>query len=270
MLVVGYGVMAQAMVAGWLRAGVPAGALRLFNPRPKPAPEGVSLSTSLPKGPQRWLLLACKPQHLPDVAALLRPCIGPRTVVLSVLAGVDLDALKTATPGAAGWVRMMPNLAAALGASPVALASSPLSPADGAVVDRLASMLGSAVWLDGEDRFDLVTALAGSGPGLVFAIMAALADAAEANGLERAVADRLTRDMVVGAAALAARSEDALPLLAARVASKGGMTQAGLDVLEARGLAETIREALTAIRDSGAQLRRAAAGDQGRAPAGFA
>jgi pyrroline-5-carboxylate reductase len=61
--------------------------------------------------------------------------------------------------------------------------------------------------------------------------------------------------MVEGAAALAAASPDSPGVLADRVASKGGMTREGLDVLDADGaLLKLITETLRAARDRGAEL----------------
>lgn len=255
MLVVGYGTMAAAMVEGWLAAGMPPESLTLYNPRPKPVPPGVAFRTALPDTPFPHVLLAFKPQMLEAVAPTLGKCMGPETVVLSVLAGVPLAGLRQHLRGAAAHVRFMPNLAAAIGKSPNALIASGLAERQVAEVTRLATMLGSAEWLEREEQFDLVTALAGSGPGFVYRFIDALAAGAATLGLEREQAERLAVRMVEGAAALAADAPASPRDLAGRVASRGGMTQAGLDVLDRNGaLNRLLEHTLRAARDRGTAL----------------
>jgi pyrroline-5-carboxylate reductase len=258
LLIVGYGTMAAAMVEGWLAAGIAPSDLLIYNPRAKPVPRGVAFITELPDCAHRRILLAFKPQMLAEVAPGLACCVGPESVILSVLAGVELATLQRQAPGAGGYVRFMPNLAAAIGKSPNALIATGLDGEQQDAVTRLAQMLGTAEWVEDEALFDLVTALAGSGPGLVYRFIDALAKGATELGLDRARADRLAVTMVEGAAMLAATSPHDPATLAARVASKGGMTQAGLDVLDAEGaLNRLIVETLCAARDRGRILGQA-------------
>jgi len=103
--------------------------------------------------------------------------------------------------------------------------------------------------------FDLVTALTGSGPAFLYRFIDALAVAAAGLGLQREQAGRMALAMVEGAAALAAASADGPRALAGRVASPGGMTREGLDVLDADdALVRLLTETLRAARDRGAEL----------------
>jgi pyrroline-5-carboxylate reductase len=124
-----------------------------------------------------------------------------------------------------------------------------------ATVDVLMAPLGTAEWVTDEALMDVVTALAGSGPAFVYRLIDTLAAGAAALGLPRDQADRLALGMVQGAGALAAASPLAPGELADRVASPGGTTRAGLDVLDANGrLAALIAETLRAARDRGAEM----------------
>lgn len=258
-LVFGYGNMAAAMVEGWLRAGMNADALTVYNPRLKPAPEGVRMVTEIPREHFDAVLLGFKPAMLADVAPSLHRATDARTLVLSVLAGVGLDTLCGAFPMAGGWVRIMPNLASALGKSANALVAQGLAGTQRETVTQLAEMLGSAEWFDEEAQFDLVAALVASGPGFVYRFIDALAAGATALGLESEQAQRLALRMVEGAAALALASPHSPAELARRVASPGGMTQEGLDVLDAdRALARLVEDCLRAARDRSIEMGRAA------------
>lgn len=258
-LLFGFGHMASAMVDGWLAAGLPADRFAVFNPRAKPVPQGVSFHTALPVGPFDTVVLGVKPQMLDAVADEVEPLVGPQTMLVSILAGVELASLRQRFPRADGVVRLMPNLAVALRKSPNALVGEGLSQARREQATALAAALGSAEWLADESQFELVTALAGSGPGFVFRFIDALAEGAAQLGLDRDQAGRLALAMVEGAAALAAGSEHDPAELARRVASPGGMTQRGYDVLDAdHALIDLLRETLRAARDRGAEMARAA------------
>lgn len=261
-LIVGFGTMAQAMVEGWLAAGVPADCFTAYNPRPKPAPEGIRLVTEWPAGPFDLVVVAVKPQKLDEIASELEPLVGPDAVLVSILAGVELASLARRFPRAGGLVRLMPNLAVALRQSPNALVAQGLDGNRRAAVTALAAVLGTAEWLPDERQFDLVTALAGSGPGFVYRFIEALAAGAASLGLEEDRAERLAVQMVAGAGALAATSPCSPGELARLVASPGGMTQKGLDVLDRDGvLYELLRECLRAARDRGAEMAAAARED---------
>lgn len=259
-LIVGFGKMAEAMVEGWIASGIPAGRFAIYHPRRSEAPHGIALHNEWPAEHFDAVLLAVKPQMLGDIAAELEPLLGPQTVLISVLAGVELAGLGRMFPRAGGIARFMPNLAVALRRSPNALAATGLDDAQRDELTRLAAALGSAEWLDDQSQFNLVTALAGSGPGFVFRFIDALAGAAADLGLDRAQADRLALAMVEGASALAASSEYSAAELASRVASKGGMTQKGLDVLDDHSaLQGLLQQCLRAARDRGAEMAKMAA-----------
>lgn len=259
-LIVGFGKMARAMVEGWLSSGIPASRFAVYHPRGTEAPEGVEVFEAWPDAPFDAVLLAVKPQMLSDISSDLEPLVGPGTVLVSVLAGVDLNGLGQRFPRASGLVRMTPNLAVALRKSPNALAATGLNDVQREEVTQLVAALGSAEWLEDEDQLNLVMALAGSGPAFVFRFIDALAKSAAELGLDRAQAERMALAMVEGASALAASSEQSPAELAIRVASKGGMTQKGLDVLDRDAALENLLEAcLRAARDRAAELADMAA-----------
>ena len=260
-LLFGYGTMASSMLDGWLASGLKPAQFAVYNPRPKPVPEGVSFSDQVPEGTFDALVLGVKPQKLGEVAGAVEPLLGPGTVLISILAGVELASLAARFPRAGAIVRLMPNLAVALRKSPNALVSQGLDEAGREAVTDLAERLGSAEWLADEAHFDLVTALAGSGPGFVYRFIDALAAGATALGLDPAQAERLAVQMVEGAAALAASSPHSPADLARRVASPGGMTQKGLDVLdEGRALEALVTRCLAAARDRGREMAGEARG----------
>ncbi|GAA4643241.1 pyrroline-5-carboxylate reductase [Pontixanthobacter gangjinensis] len=254
-LIVGFGTMTGAMVDGWLKAGVPASRFEVYHPRETDVAHGLIVHNQWPTKKFDAVLLGVKPYMIDDIAADLGRLLGPDTVLLSVLAGVELNSYSDRFPHAGGIVRFMPNLAAALCKSPNALIGSGLSEGARCSVSELANQIGTAEWIEDEAQFDLVTALAGSGPGFVYRFMDALAAGATDLGLEASQAGRLAVAMVEGAAALASASDYSPGELAQRVASPGGMTQRGLDVLDRdAALKDLMTECLRAARDRGVEM----------------
>lgn len=257
MVIVGCGNMGGAMLAGWLAGGLDPARVTVVDPVLEAAPQGVTLLRDANEASAAdALLLGVKPQLLGEVAPGLAHLAGGATMVLSILAGVELATLARLFPGAAAHVRIMPNLAAAIGKSPVALAASGLGEDARAQVTRLMEPLGTPLWI-GEDLFDAVTALTGSGPAFVYRFIDALAGAAEALGMQADQARVLALAMTEGAALLASSSPHAPGELADRVASPGGTTRAGLDVLDKdRALARLVADTLRAARDRSAEMTR--------------
>lgn len=263
LLIVGCGNMGGAMLAGWLAAGLDPAAVTVIDPVLEHAPPGVSLLRDVSEVASGFvpdaLLLGIKPQMLDQVASSLAPLAGAETMVLSMLAGVELDTLQARFPGARGYIRIMPNLSAAIGKSPVALAAADgLGDTGRGAVLAFMQPLGTPQWI-AEDQFDLVTALVGSGPAFVYRFIDALAAGAAELGLPPAQAQALALAMVEGGALLAASSSQGPGELADRVASPGGTTRAGLDVLDSqKALFQLVEKTLRAARDRGAEMAREA------------
>lgn len=258
-LIVGCGNMAGAMLEGWLASGLPRERFTVVTPTRQSVPGNVELLREVPADQVfDAVLLGFKPHMLGDIAPGLQPVAGPTTSILSVLAGVELETLRHHFPDAGAVARVMPNLACALGKSPIALAEVGLDEEGRAALVALHEPLGTPAWIP-EDRFDLVTALAGSGPAFVYRFIDALGASAVRLGLSEEEARRLALAMTEGAAALAAASEHDPGRLADMVASPGGVTRKGLDVLdEDEALVRLVCETLRAARDRSAEMAREA------------
>jgi pyrroline-5-carboxylate reductase len=260
-LLVGCGNMAGAMLEGWLAGGMAPEGFSVFDPAKRALPAGVTALSSLGEGADfDAILLGVKPQVLAEVAPKVEPLAGPGTTMLSLLAGVELATLAARFPRAGGLVRVMPNLAVAIGKAPIGLAADRCNEAARAAVIELLQPLGSPEWI-GEEDLDLFTALAGSGPAFVYRFIAALAQGAQKLGLNGGQSARIATAMVEGAAALAASSPHDPGTLADMVASPGGTTRAGLDVLDLdEALACLVEQTLRAARDRSAAMARESRG----------
>jgi pyrroline-5-carboxylate reductase len=201
------------------------------------------------------LVVAFKPQHLAAANAQLAELTAGKLVV-SVLAGKKLSSLRRFFPRARNLVRTMPNTPGQIGAGITGWCSSqPLLETDRTSLDTLLQALGQAVEVKEAD-LDAVTGLSGSGPAYVFEFAAALRDAGMAAGLERATADKLAVETLLGAARLLARKQIDPEDLRDQVTSPNGTTFAGLQRLKAGDLRGLIRETVLAATARSRELSR--------------
>lgn len=250
---VGCGNMAGAMLRRWVEAGtIDPAAVFVVDRSDVTLPEGVRQGRAFPAGPlPDAVMLGVKPQQLDSVLPFFadRRGGGTRPLILSILAGVTTDTLAQRIPGHR-IVRVMPNLPVALGKGVVALHG----PHDDAA-EALMQPLGLVEWIADEALFDVVTALSGSGPGFTYRFIDALAAAGTALGLPADQAQRMALATVEGSGLLAAQSDASPAELADRVASPGGSTRAGLDVLDANGaLIELVTRTLDAATRRNAEM----------------
>ncbi len=247
------------MLAGWLAARVEASRFSILDPALETAPDGVALyrevSEAQAAARHDAVLLGFKPQQLGVLAPNLQELAGEGTALYSLLAGLTLEQLKTAFPMASAHIRVMPNLAARIGKSPIILLEEGLGEVARVETFAFFDHLGTATWLEDEAKFDLVTALAGSGPGFVYRFIDALAEAARDLGLDEAQATNLATATVDGASSLAATAEVSPRSLADQVASPGGMTREGLNVLDAdKALVKLLTKTLKDTAERGSAL----------------
>ncbi|WP_298395418.1 pyrroline-5-carboxylate reductase [Sphingobium sp.] len=264
LFLVGCGNMAGQMLSRWLDCGLDPARVTVLRPSGRPVADGVAVVTdypaALPAG--TTVLLGMKPYQIADVGAALAPLCTADTRIISILAGTTLADLRGRFPAARDIVRAMPNLPVGLGEGVTALFTDATTAQAGkADVEALIQPLGLAEWIAGEALFNQVTALSGCGPAFLFRFADALARAGEAIGIPAEQAARMALATVQGSANMAARASahagDSPAILADRVASPGGMTRQGLNVLDADDrLLTLLTDTLAAARDRGEAMAR--------------
>jgi pyrroline-5-carboxylate reductase len=242
LVLVGAGKMGGAMLRGWLAGGLPAAGVALIDPAPAPEMVALAASHGMALNPAEGalaapdvLVLAVKPQMLDSAAPRLAALAGPDTMTLSIMAGKTIADIRTRLPHARAFVRVMPNTPAAVGRGAAAgFANGAVTALQRVWAERLMRAVGMFDWLEDEGLIDAVTAISGSGPAYVFALVEAMARAGEAVGLPADLAMRLARATVEGAGELLHR-EPEVPAsrLRINVTSPAGTTAAALAVLQA-------------------------------------
>lgn len=245
---IGCGNMAGAMLRRWIESGAVAPAnVFVVNRHDRELPAGVRQGRAFPDEPAPdFIQLGMKPQQLDDVVSLV-PSGG--VPLISILAGAEVATLRERFPGHP-VVRAMPNLPVALGKGVVGLHGDRVPG-----VDTLMARLGLVEWIDDEGLFEAVTTLSGCGPAFVYRFIDALAEAGAALGLDPGQAQRLAIATVEGSGLLAAQADVAPGILADRVASPGGSTRQGLNVLDRDGALKTLlRDTLAASQRRNAEM----------------
>jgi pyrroline-5-carboxylate reductase len=257
----GGGNMARALIGGLLAKGYDPAAINvievLASARERLASEHKVYASAVPDArtdSADVLVLATKPQ---DLKTALRPVGGKvgKKLVISIAAGIRVDALSRWLGGHRKLVRCMPNTPSLIGAGIAALYALPeVNSEERQKAEAILRAVGEVVWVEEERLLDPVTALSASGPAYVFWFIEQLAASGEKLGLEKQTSLKLAMQMVLGAAKLAAQSADPPGELRRQVTSKGGTTEAALKVFEQERLAEKIMKALEAASRRGAEL----------------
>jgi pyrroline-5-carboxylate reductase len=261
---IGAGNMGLAMLEGWSNEGLTGRDVVIVEPSPSQrlsdlcAVKGFALTAQPGAGGARdAVVLAVKPQLLEAGATSAAPYVGPRSVVLSILAGKRIADLSARLPAARAIVRAMPNTPAAIGRGMTgAFANAETTQAQRALADALLKAAGQVEWVESEALIDAVTAVSGSGPAYVFHLVEALSAAGTEAGLPAALAERLARATIEGAGELLHRQpETSAAILRERVTSPGGTTAAALGVLMGEeGLGPLMTRAVAAAKKRAGEL----------------
>lgn len=197
----------------------------------------------------RYVILAVKPQVLPEVLGGISPILKNRKdrfIIVSMAAGVTIASVRAMAGGDYPVIRIMPNTPALVGEGLTLYA-----PSDNVEEEEMAEFLkilsaaGKPDRLN-EELIDAASALSGCGPAFVYMFIEALADGAVECGLQRAKALLYAEQTVLGAAKLAIESKQHPGALKDAVCSPGGSTIAGVHALEDCGFRSAAMTAVTA------------------------
>ena len=221
---IGGGNMAQALISGLADKLVPANQIHVVDVhaetlRTVEKKWGVTTAAAASAEVRTAdvIILAVKPQQMHEVAAGIAPSIKNQ-LILSIAAGIRTDDLSRWLGGHQFIVRTMPNTPALIGQGITGMvAIAGVSEQQRAVADTILQAVGQTVWLDAETQIDAVTAVSGSGPAYVFYFLEAMQQAAVELGLSAEQGRNFAQATFLGAAALAAASDESLATLRERV-----------------------------------------------------
>ena len=179
------------------------------------------------------ILFAVKPQVINEVCSGVIENLNQEKTfsIISILAGTTVKTFEgyfSSSP----IIRAMPNLAVSEGSGVTALYGNiNAEKAFKDTSDKIFSGVGEVIWVDSEDMMDVITATSGSGPAYYFFLTECLSLIAEEMGLSKENADKLSRQVAIGSSDVMKSSTESLANLREKVTSKGGTTEAALEVL---------------------------------------
>lgn len=232
LVLLGCGKMGSAMLAGWLKRGLPATSVWVQDPKPSDwlKSSGVHINADLPAHPA-IVLVAVKPQMMGDAVPNMAHMGGGETTFVSVAAGTPISYFEKTLGAGTPVVRAMPNTPAAVGRGITAIVANEAGAGALDMAEELLSAVGQVVRLETESQIDAVTGVSGSGPAYVFHMIETLAAGGVAQGLSPELAMQLAKATVAGAGALAEDADEDPTQLRINVTSPNGTTQAALEVL---------------------------------------
>ncbi len=258
---IGCGKMATALVEGVLHAGAfradeifvsdvfPAAAEAL---RKETGVQALQSNAEIAEAAD-VLVLCVKPGDAANALEGLREKAAGK-LMISIMAGVNLEKLQRMAGGNARVARVMPNTPALVHKGAAAYALGPgTREEDTATVEKILGAVGLVQRVP-ESQLDAITGLSGSGPAYIYLIIEALADGGVLMGLSRDLALALAAQTTAGAAEMVLQTKKHPAELRDMVASPGGTTIAGIKALEDGGVRAALLVAVRAATERSREL----------------
>ena len=193
------------------------------------------------------IILAVKPQDLEKVLSQEVCCgVSGKKLLISIAAGVTTKHIEKIVGKDIPVVRAMPNMPAIIGEAITSISAGSAATREHLGIARyIFSVIGDVVEVD-EKLVDAVTAISGSGPAYFFYMIEALTEAAKKLRLDSETAGKLVAKTALGSAKLLNALKEAPAQLRRRVTSKGGTTEAALNVFDKKQFKKIIAEAAAA------------------------
>lgn len=202
------------------------------------------------------LFLSVKPNICCEVIREIRPVVNPKCVVVSIAAGLSLSILDREFEREIPIVRVMPNTPALAGEGMAAVCGNHIvTKGQMDAVLTIFRSFGRAEFLE-EKLFDVVTAVSGSSPAYVYLFIEAMADAAVAGGMPRALAYTFCAQAVAGSARMVLETGKHPGELKDMVCSPGGTTIDAVLMLEQKGMRAAVQSAVKACMEKSASMGR--------------
>lgn len=202
------------------------------------------------------IVLAVKPQGAESLNRAIRPYLSPDKLVLSIMAGVRIATLEEQL-GIKKIIRSMPNLPAQVGMGMTAFTANPeVNRRELIEVQNLLSTTGRAIYFDDEKMIDGATAISGSGPAYVYFFMEAMIKSAMELGFSESQSELLVWQTFIGAMHLHNKNDLSCGEWIKRVSSKGGTTEAAVNVFKSNEVQASIQKGIVAAFKRAEELGR--------------
>jgi len=251
----GGGNIAKALITGLINSGFLSDDIKVYDIDSEKLNNlskltGVKGSTELSDIKDGFVILCVKPKDYPDLVLEIKNKISENVLILSCIAGIDLNILeKTFTKNVC--LRFMPNMLVENNAGFFAV----ISKSEDLLQDfnKIFAPLGHIMEVE-ESKFDVITATSGSGPAWIYSYIHDLIKAGMENGLSEEEARLIVQSLFVGIANNIEFDTNFKELIK-QVASPGGTTEAGLNIMSKNKLSEIINEVILEASTRSKELR---------------
>ena len=200
------------------------------------------------------IIFAVKPQEIDQV--LKQIPIGKNKLFISIAAGLTTSFYEKNLGGNVRVVRAMPNMPALIAEGITGVCGGRYATvADIKAAEKILQTIGQTVTVK-ESLMDAITAVSGSGPAYVFLFVEQWINAAIKLGFDPPQARQLVYKTLLGSAHLLEKSQFDAGTLRAKVTSKGGTTQAAMDIFSKSKFDLLIQKALLAAKNRSKELAK--------------
>ena len=200
------------------------------------------------------IILAIKPQNLPEVMPELSGRIKSGQLVLSIIAGARIATLCKGLDHRQ-VVRVMPNTPAQIGEGISVWTTTPeVTETQKEQARAILSTMGQEILVTDEGCLDMATAVSGSGPAYFFLFVECFTEAAVRIGLSEDTAQQLVLQTMLGSGQLLKKSGKSPAELRHMVTSPGGTTAAALQQFENENFRELVYQAVAAAHRRAKEL----------------
>ena len=179
------------------------------------------------------VFIAVKPNQVLGVLEEIKPLITGEKLLVSIAAGVTTTKLESHLSDGLRVIRVMPNTPALVGEGMSGIFGGKwVNNSDIDFVKNLFSTIGKCIVVDDEAQMDIVTAISGSGPAFFYKVINDIALAGQKLGMDYDKALLLSIQTATGSAKMAMQRDNiSMETLISNVATKGGCTREGVDVM---------------------------------------
>ncbi len=200
------------------------------------------------------IVLAMKPKDAKIALQSIRDSLQSNQVVLSVLAGITTSFIERNLPLGQQVIRVMPNTSSMIGESATAISSGQYASKQNMTLTKeLLECIGE-VFVIPEEKMDIFTGIAGSGPAYVYYLMEHMEKEGIKGGLTEELVRQIIAQTIVGAAKMIKDQSETPSTLRENVTSPNGTTAAGLAALDQYGGGVAISEAIKKATDRSKEI----------------
>jgi len=192
------------------------------------------------------VVIAIKPQDLKTFLESYGKSFTEDQIVLSLCAGVKLQALHTQLPQVKSIARLMPSTTCEYGKGVLGVFSDSTQLASD--LEEYFASVGAVYSVESEEALDKIMISAASGVGFILEVMQIWSEWLEEEGFESESAAEITKLSFAGVSAMLEKTEKKISKLQSEVTSKKGVTLAGLEMMRSLGLDDVLNKSFAAAQ----------------------